>query len=258
MTPPSYFDVEYDINAWMHDAPPVDKRIARQEWQALHDVYTKLLGWQVDLIDPVPHLPDMVFATDSCLVIGGRVLLSSFRYPERRPETAEYEKWLRAHGSSDLKQATRFFEGGDNLVCGELILAGHGFRSDAAAADELHAYFGRQVVPLKLINPLLYHLDTCVAVLSSDTVAVHMDGLDTASQQRLRETIPNIIEATLDEALSFSLNALSDGHTVITNDESPSLAQKYRAAGFTVITTPISEFKKSGGGVHCMTLELDL
>jgi len=87
-------------------------------------------------------------------------------------------------------------------------------------------------------------------------VALYPDALDKPSQQRLRAAIPHVIEATLQEARSFGLNAVSNGHTVITSNESESLLQKYRDAGFTVIGTPILEFRKSGGGVKCMTLEI--
>jgi N-dimethylarginine dimethylaminohydrolase len=80
--------------------------------------------------------------------------------------------------------------------------------------------------------------------------------LDEASQKRLRAAIPNCIEATLEEAKGFGLNAVSDGKTVITSDESKSFMKKLEKAGFNVIGTPILEFRKSGGGVKCMTLEL--
>ena len=257
MCPADFFGIEYEINAWMHEDNQVNRAVAVEQWQKLHDIYSKQLGWKVDLIDPVKHLPDMVFATDCCLIKDGHILLSRFRYPERQPESAHYEQWFRAHSYTDIKQATHFFEGGgDNLFCGDKILAGHGFRSAPEAADEIHEFFGLEVVPLKIVDPYFYHLDTSLAVLSDDTVAFYPDALDKASQKRLRAAIPNVIEATLEEAQSFGLNAVSDGQTIITSNESESLLQKYRDAGFQVIGTPILEFRKSGGGVKCMTLDL--
>ncbi len=120
----------------------------------------------------------------------------------------------------------------------------------------MREYFGLEVVPLKIVDPYFYHLDTSVAVLSADTVAFYPPALDAPSQKRLRAAVPNVIEATLEEARGFGLNAVSDGKTVITSDESPSLLKKYRDAGFATIGTPILEFRKSGGGVKCMTLKL--
>lgn len=251
-----YFGIKYKINDWMQQGEPVNSLRARQQWQAIYDIYTKQLGWKVELCEPVDHLPDMVFATDCCLMINGKILLSNFRFPERQPETTYFEKRLRELGYTHITQAANKFEGGDNLLCGDKILAGWGFRSDPEAANELHEYFGLEVVPLRIVDPLFYHLDTAVAILSDDTVAFYPDALDRPSQQRLRAAVPNVLEATLEEALSFGLNTISDGHTVITSNESESLLQKYRNAGLTVIGTSVLEFRKAGGGVKCMTLKL--
>lgn len=257
MTPADYFGIEYEINAWMHQDDQVNHDKAVKQWQNVYDIYVNQLEWDVELAKPVEHLPDMVFSTDCCLMIDGKILLSNFRYPERQPESAHFEQWFKDHGYTDIVQAKSHFEGGgDNLVCGDKILAGWGFRSDEGAANELRKYFGREVISLRLVDPFFYHLDTAVAVLSNDAVAFYPPALDQTSQKRLRAAVPNLIEATLEEAKGFGLNAVSDGQTIITSDESESLLQKYREAGFAVIGTSILEFRKSGGGVKCMTLTL--
>ncbi|HEY5152610.1 MAG TPA: arginine deiminase family protein [Candidatus Saccharimonadales bacterium] len=257
MCPPTYFDIEYEINPWMHQNNQVTEDTAVKQWQKLYEIYSQKLSWHIEQVEPVNGLPDMVFATDCCLMLDGKILLSSFRYPERQPETAQFEKWFRDHGYSDIKKANNFFEGGgDTLVCGDKILAGYGFRSDIKAHDELREYFGREVVSLQIVDANFYHLDTSLAVLNDDTVAYYPGAIDQTSRERLKQAIPNLIEATLEEAQGFGLNAVSDGHTIITSNESPSLLDKYRAAEFAVIGTPILEFRKSGGGVKCLTLEL--
>ena len=204
MCPPTYFDIEYEINVWMHADNQPSEETAEDQWQKLYKIYTDQLGWEVQLIDPVKGLPDMVFATDCCVMINGKALLSSFRYPERQPETAYFEKWFSQNGYTDFKQAKNFFEGGgDNLICGNKIIAGHGFRSSAEAAKEMQDYFGLEVVPLKIVDPRFYHLDTSLTVLSEDTVAFYPAAIDKASQKRLRTAIPNLIEATEKEAKGF-------------------------------------------------------
>ena len=257
MCAPTYFDIEYEINPWMHVADQPSDLTAEQQWQKLHDLYVNELGWNVQLINPVKHLPDMVFATDCCLMIDGKIMLSSFRYPERQPETAQFEAWFRAHGYTDIVKSTHLFEGGgDTMLCGDKIIAGYGFRSEAESHIQLQDYFGREVISLRNVDPFFYHLDTSLAVLSADTVAFYPPAIDENSQKRLRAAIPNCIEATLEEARSFGLNAVSDGQTILTSDAGESLLQKYRDAGFKTIGTPILEFRKSGGGVKCLTLEL--
>lgn len=257
MCPPDYFDIEYEINPWMHQDDQPTNETAHQQWDKLYDIYVHQMGWQVKLIDAVKGLPDMVFATDCCLMIDGKAMLSSFYYPERRGETAHFETWLKSNGYTNLQKADNFFEGGgDMLVCGEKILAGYGFRSSIESHDQMRQFFNREVVSLRITDPNFYHLDTSLAVLSADTVAFYPGAIDSDSQNRLRSAVPNVIEATLEEAQAFGLNAVSDGQTIITSNASESLLQKYRQAGFKVIGTPILEFRKSGGGVKCLTLEL--
>ncbi len=257
MCPPTFFGIEYEINPWMYKGEHVAGQTAQSQWDALVSIYTEKLGWEVLTIEPVKHLPDMVFATDCCLMIDGKALLSSFRYPERQPETEQFERWFRDNGYTNLKKAANIFEGGgDMLIYGDKILAGYGFRSSIESHDEMREYFGREVVSLKLVDPFFYHMDTALTVLSSDTVAYYPKAFDEDSQKRIKAVVPNIIEATRAEAEGFGLNAVSDGKNVMTSDASPSLLGKYRSAGFTVHPTPILEFRKSGGGVKCLTLEL--
>ncbi len=257
MCPPDFFDIEYEINAWMHQTDQPSEQTAAQQWQKLHDIYTDQLGWTVHLITPVKGLPDMVFATDCCTIVDDKIMLSNFRYPQRQPETEQFANWLRQNGYTNIKKANSFFEGGgDTMLYGDKIIAGYGFRSTPEAHKELEEFFNRQVISLKIVDPRFYHLDTSLCVLDSETVAYYPGAIDEQSQSRLRAAVPNLIESTEEEAKGFGLNAISDGKTVICSDESESLLQKYRDNGFKVIGTPILEFRKSGGGVKCLTLEL--
>jgi N-dimethylarginine dimethylaminohydrolase len=63
MCPPEYFAVEYAINPWMNPDQPVDLALARRQWEQLRSTYLRL-GHAVRIIDPVPGLPDMVFAAN--------------------------------------------------------------------------------------------------------------------------------------------------------------------------------------------------
>src|SRR5665213_2451166 len=146
MCPPKYFDIEYEINPWMHRSDQPSGETAVKQWQKLYEIYTQKLGWSVELIDPVKGLPDMAFATDCCLIKNGKIMLSSFRYPERQPETVFFERWFHDHGYNRIKKAKNFFEGGgDTMICGDKIIAGYGFRSDKKAHKELEDYLGMEV-----------------------------------------------------------------------------------------------------------------
>ena len=70
MCPPTHFDIQYEINPWMHVDNRVDAEVARRQWQLLFDIYTDRLGWQVHLLPAIKDLPDLVFTANGGLVIG--------------------------------------------------------------------------------------------------------------------------------------------------------------------------------------------
>src|SRR4051794_11631318 len=73
MCRPTYFAVDYAINPWMDPAEPVDVDRAVAQWTTLRETYLAL-GHTVDLIEPLPGLPDMVFAANGALVVDDTVL----------------------------------------------------------------------------------------------------------------------------------------------------------------------------------------
>src|SRR3990167_10759338 len=158
MCPPDHFDIEYEINAWMHLDNQVKPPLAKKQWQQLYDTYHHKLGWQVELINPQDGLPDMVFSTDNALVLDGKVMLSYFCYPQRRPETGKYQHWFLDKGYKQVVKPKHKLEGGDILIFGDKIIAGYGYRTELEAHRELAEYFGREVVSMRIVDPFFYHL----------------------------------------------------------------------------------------------------
>src|SRR6185312_7632043 len=70
MFPPTYFAVEYAINPWMLPGTVVDRDRAVAQWEVLRRTYLDL-GHRVDVLAPVPGLPDMVYAANGATVVGG-------------------------------------------------------------------------------------------------------------------------------------------------------------------------------------------
>src|SRR5689334_6352305 len=81
MCRPTYFAVDYAINPWMDPTAPVDRDLAVAQWERLRACYLDL-GHVVETIEPLPDLPDMVYAANGATVIGDRVLTARFRHPE--------------------------------------------------------------------------------------------------------------------------------------------------------------------------------
>lgn len=256
MCPPEYFTVTYAINPWMRPDEETDGALAMRQWGELRDTYLRL-GHDVRLIEPVPGLPDMVYAANGATVIGGRVLGARFRYPERAEEAGAYLDWFRESGYEELHEADRVNEGeGDFLFDGRKVLAGYGFRSDQAAADEAARVFGVPVVSLRLVDERFYHLDTALCVLDADTAMYYPAAFDDAGRAALAAEFSELIEAKDEDADVLGLNAVSDGKHVVLPAAATGLAASLREHGFEPIGVDMSELLKGGGGPKCCTLEL--
>lgn len=255
MTPPAFFAVEYAINPWMDVSAPVDVRLAQAQWQVLYQTYRRL-GHHVDLLDPVPGLPDMVYAANGGFIADDVAIVARFRFRQRAGESRAYAAWMSAMGYRPV--TTRHInEGqGDLLKVGEMVLAGYGFRTDLRAHEEISAALGMPVVSLELVDPRFYHLDTALAVLDDHTVAFYPPAFSTAAQGQLHALFPDAIVVGSADAFVLGLNVVSDGLHVVLPAAATGFALQLREAGFEPVGVDLSELLKGGGSVKCCTLEV--
>jgi N-dimethylarginine dimethylaminohydrolase len=253
---PSHFTVDYIINPHMQPHS-VDRKRALQQWQAL---VTALENQHivVDVIEQQPDVPDMVFATDQGIVRDGAVLLANFRYEQRKMERHYYREWFRTHGFRLRALSNIFpFEGGDTLFFGDMLLVGTGFRASLASCEELAEKLQTDVFPLRLINPNFYHLDMCFLPLDSDTAFYYPPAFSQNSRHLLQKLVKNLHEFSAEEAEGYAANSVVNDDIVTTQAGLHSFNQKLEALGKKVVEVDVSEFKKAGGGVHCLINALE-
>ncbi|WP_373293716.1 dimethylargininase [Actinomadura livida] len=256
MCRPEHFAVTYAINPWMDPALGADADRAVAQWEALRSAYAAL-GHEVSLIEPVEGLPDMVFAANGALVVGGRVYGARFAHPERHAEAPAYAAWLKDNGFPDVLEPRYTNEGeGDFLTLDEVILAGTGFRTEIAAHQEAQEFLGRPVVTLRLVDPRFYHLDTALFPLGGDNVAYYPGAFSPGSRAVLERLFPDAVIASERDAAVLGLNAVCDGRNVVVNAEAAELIGTLRDRGFDPVPVNLSELRKAGGGPKCCTLEL--
>ncbi|WP_347876741.1 dimethylargininase [Actinomadura sp. 7K534] len=256
MCRPEHFAVTYAINPWMDPARGADAGKAVEQWEALRSAYVAL-GHEVSLIEPVEGLPDMVFAANGALVVGGRVYGARFAHPERHAEAPAYAAWLKDNGFPDVLEPRYTNEGeGDFLTLDEVILAGTGFRTEIAAHQEAQEFLGRPVVTLRLVDPRFYHLDTALFPLGGDNVAYYPGAFSPGSRAVLERLFPDAVIASERDAAVLGLNAVCDGRNVVVNAEAAELIGTLRDHGFDPVPVNLSELRKAGGGPKCCTLEL--
>jgi N-dimethylarginine dimethylaminohydrolase len=255
MCPPGYFAVEYAINPWMHPDVPVSTGGAMSQWQRLQETFLQL-GHTVRTIDPLPGLPDMVFAANGATVIGGTALGARFRHPQRAAEASAYLSWLVRNGYRAAEPDAVNEGEGDIIAADRVIFAGHGFRTDPSIAAQVGRLFGLPVISLRLVDPRFYHLDTALCVLDPDTVAYYPAAFDDAGRAALAGHFRELIEAKDEDAEVLGLNAISDGRHVVLPAQAAGLAAQLADKGFEPVGVDMSEFLKAGGGPKCCTLEL--
>ncbi|WP_435019539.1 dimethylarginine dimethylaminohydrolase family protein [Tundrisphaera sp. TA3] len=258
MCPPDHYGIEYEINPWMDRARGSDPAESARQWRALRDALVDL-GVVIETMDPVPGLPDLVFTANAGLVFGDRFFSARFRHGVRQGETPLFDRAARRLGFTveALPPGHNFEGAGDALFCGPTLFAGYRYRSDARSHQWLGQRLGVEVLPLELVDPRFYHMDTCFCPLSPDAAIYYPGAFDEYGRAVLRDRIGTLIEVSAEEAASFSCNAVVVGRTVLLNDGAPRLAEDLGSIGFATRPLRLTEFIKAGGSAKCLTLRLD-
>ncbi|HEY2826844.1 MAG TPA: arginine deiminase-related protein [Pirellulales bacterium] len=258
MCPPDYYGIEYEINPWMSRQRQSDREAAAAQWSALKNLLERA-GANIELLPPQPGLPDLVFTANAALIYRKMAVMARFRHPERQGEVPFDETWLSARGFELCHvPADLHFEGaGDALFCGDTLFAGYRIRSDARGHQQIGEMLGCRVIPVELVNPYYYHLDTCFCPLSPTQAIYFPAAFDEYGKAALKAHVPELIEVQSDEAKRFACNAVVVARTVTTNTGCPQLHTALRNRGFSPQETLLDEFVKAGGSAKCLTLRLD-
>ncbi|HEX5940127.1 MAG TPA: arginine deiminase family protein [Dehalococcoidia bacterium] len=258
MCPPEFYDVRYEINPWMSLKRPANHGQALGQWNHLYESL-KAAGAEVELVQPVDGVPDLVFTANAGLVLGERVVLANFRYPERQPEEPLFKKWFETAGYQvDVIPDRLAFEGeGDAFVVGESIIAGYRFRSDIRAHEILGEFAGSGVVSIELTDARFYHLDTCFCPLDSSTALYYPGAFDEYGIKALASVIANLVPVPEADALRFACNAVVLERDVYLQRDCRDTERALREMGFVPHEVDLTEFLKAGGSAKCLTLFLE-
>ena len=258
MCRPDHYGIEYEINAWMSRERPANRELAAIQWQGLHDLLHSA-GARISLLEPIAGLPDLVFTANAAMIYRRTAVISRFRHEVRQRETPCDESWLAAAGFAieHMPEGTYFEGAGDALFCGDTLFAGYRIRSDALGHQQVGARLGVRVIPLELVDPYFYHLDTCFCPLAPGEAVWYPGAFDEYGRRAIGQLVDRLIEVTAEEAQHFACNAVVVGRTVVTNAGCPRLHEALSAASYSPRETDLSEFVKAGGSAKCLTLRLD-
>ena len=259
MCRPDYFGINYEINPWMNMQKKVDHDTAIQQWETLYKTILNC-GAAVELLEPVPGWPDMVFTANAGLLYQKKVILSHFKHKERQGEQLYFKEWFNKSGfkiENPVVNEDPYFEGaGDALPAGDKLFAGYGFRTERHFYEKASYLDHSKIIYCELADPYFYHLDTCFCPLN-DTLAMWYPGAFTEeSQKKMLENI-ELIAVTEEEARRFACNAVVLDKNVILPSNCPDISAALEERGFTVYACDMNEYLKAGGACKCLTLRLD-
>jgi N-dimethylarginine dimethylaminohydrolase len=204
----------------------------------------------------------MVFAADQGLIINSDsklIVMSNFKHLQRQGETKNYQNWFSQNGYQvEFLPKELHFEGGGELIPwkGKYFI-GSGLRNSEVTHHYLADKYDLEFIPLKLIDPKFYHLDTCFFVLNSDTAFYYPKAFSLESIEVLKSCFANLIEFSQVEVNGFAANSVVSGDLVFMQTGNSTFKHKIQSFGYQAIEVDISEFMKSGGGIHCLTFELE-
>ena len=264
LCPPKFFDVTDCKNPYMLQRASVDHARAERQWQALRAALEQA-GCHVETIPPVAGLEDMVFAANQVFVgfhegLGKFIVPSNMAHTSRQREVPFYVDWYRQQGFKiiEVDPGTEHLEGHGDLLWHpdwSRIYAAHGFRSTQGGIEkfrEAMSRLGIPVVPLRLVDPFCYHLDTCFCPLNNDAVLIYSGAYAPESLSTLRDFWPRVHELTSEEAHKFMGNGIVINGSYLTPYLTPHLEGILRYENLMPVVLDTSEFEKSGGRLFCM------
>ena len=270
-----YFADTYEINPY-YTQKSIDVQKAQAEHTAILACFEEA-GIELVKVDPPKDCQDGVYTANWALVKDGVAIMS--RLPEARKAEEPYAKTqLEKLGIKTIEvPGNHLYSGqGDSLICGKYLFAGRGYRSDPEAQQFAADTFGLELVQVHAlpqlnddgtehINPFTNHadsfwydIDLAISVIDDHTIAYCRDALDEESQQKI-DALTDIDKIIVDYdecTKGFANNLVSTGKHVIMSNKAPKLQAELEKRGLICLTPDVTELKKGGGYIRCVSLWL--
>lgn len=220
--------------------------VEKAKWQ--HRKYCEVLqknGLSLIELPPDEIYPDGCFVQDPCVIIGNIALITKQKAASRRGEGKAIQNVIN-NFKRIVAMQSGYMDGGDVMVTPSKIFIGVSKRTNMTAIKQYEKIVGNE----KAIIPV--HVDTYLHLLTSITFL----GKNTMIASELVDISPFkgfdiIIVAKENE---YAANCLAIGNTIIMPQGYKTIAKKIADNGFNIVEVEMSEFKKTDGGVTCLSL----
>lgn len=219
-----------------------------------HDAYIEALkacGVQVTVLESLEDYPDSCFVEDTAVLTKKCAIISNPGADTRRGESALMVDTIKKFYNDDQIEYIKSpgtMEGGDVMMVGDHFYIGLSARTNEEGCrqfKEALAKYGYTCSVVSLDEVL--HLKTGVNYIENNNMLVSGEFIEKPDFKTYNKIIVPMEEA-------YGANCIWVNDTVIVPEGYPTVEKGVRDAGYKVIVTDTSEYRKLDGGLSCLSL----
>jgi len=206
------------------------------------------LGLELIWIKRDNTLPDSCFVEDTAVVFGEKAVICNLSVKSRVNEVVEVVKVLEELKETYYTKHPATIDGGDVLKIEDRVFVGLSTRTNLHAIQQLRKILENsslKIVPVKVHNVL--HLKSACTYLGNDYVILSKGHFDTDILRGFRKIV-------VPRGEEYAADCLAINGTILMMKGYPRTKKLIEKEGFFVKELEVSEFRKGGGALTCLSI----
>lgn len=213
-------------------------------------------------------------ARDILLTVGNKVIQCPTPFSSRANELELYPFLEDADceiikAPSPKNDNEPMFDAANILKMDDKLLYSLSHSANEAGADWLQQQVGTEfeVIKWRVVEHDITHIDSTILALNKNTILVNASRVKEHQLPRFMrdykkiwvdDVVPRDFHQFPYASKWIGMNVLSlDPETIVVDEIQTDLIEKLQANGFKIITTPMRQSRTLGGGLHCVTCDLE-